>query len=103
MLQEFYFYPTWKYSTHRFGPLICHWTMRFEAKNKYLKGLAVRIGNFINIPFTLAKRHQQFQCYYNLNKEVIEKELEVSVGDLVATDVLVQLGLNASVLDKPSW
>ena len=56
---------------YRFGPLICHWTMRFEAKNKYIKGLAVRMGNFINAPYTLAVRHQQLQCYYNLNQEII--------------------------------
>lgn len=77
--------------------------MRFEAKNKYFKGLAVRIGNFVNIPVTLAKRHQQLQCYYNLNKDVIEKELEAGAGDTVSTDILLELGLDVSILDKSCW
>lgn len=41
--------------------------MRFEAKHSYFKHLAQSIGNFINIPYTLAMRHQQFQCYLNVN------------------------------------
>lgn len=75
--------------------------MRFEAKNKYLKGLAVRIGNFINVPLTLASRHQQLQCYNNLNKDYLGKELEIGPGDAVSTEVLQKLGLEVSVVDKP--
>ena len=75
--------------------------MRFEAKNKYFKGLAVRIGNFINIPLTLAKRHQQLQCYYNLNTEIIEKEMEVGVCDTVSTDILAELNFDVSIANKP--
>lgn len=87
----------------RFGPLICHWTMRFEAKNKYIKGLAVRIGNFINVPYTLAMRHQQLQCYYNLKKDVIGSDLEVGCGDTVSTDILHELGLDVSLMESPYW
>ena len=47
----------------RYGPLVKHWTMRFEAKHNHLKKLAQNIGNFINIPLTLASRHQYWQCY----------------------------------------
>ena len=50
----------------RFGPLIHHWTMRFEAKHKYFKQLANTIGNFINLSYTLSMRHQLFQCYNRL-------------------------------------
>ena len=39
--------------------------MRYEAKHSYFKQLAHSIENFINLPFTLAMRHQQFQCYLN--------------------------------------
>ena len=85
----------------RFGPLIAHWTMRFEAKNKYIKGLAVRIGNFINVPYTLAMRHQQLQCFYNLNREEIGKEVEFGRGDTVSTHVLQHLGLNISINEQP--
>jgi len=37
--------------------------MRFEAKHKYFKKMAQTLGNFINIPKTLAHRHQRFMCY----------------------------------------
>ena len=86
---------------HRFGPLKCHWTMRFEAKNKYFKGLAVRLGNFINIPHTLSMRHQQLQCFYNLNMEVITNKWETGPCDTVSTDVLSEFGLTVSVASKP--
>jgi len=39
--------------------------MRYEAKHSYFKKLAQVMGNFINIPYTLAKRHQLHQCYQN--------------------------------------
>ena len=72
-----------------------------EAKNKYIKGLAVRLSNFINCLYTLAMRHQQLQCYYNLNNEVISKELEVGPSDGISTDVLQNLGVEVSVADIP--
>lgn len=75
--------------------------MRFEAKNKYIKGLAVRMGNFINAPYTLAVRHQQLQCYYNLNQEIIGKECECGPSDTVSTDVLSGLGLETSLASEP--
>ena len=40
--------------------------MRYEAKHKYFKQLANTIGNFINLPYTLAMRHQFLQCYLKL-------------------------------------
>ena len=58
-------------------------------------------GNFINCPYTLAMRHQQLQCYYNLNNEVISKELEVGPSDSISTDVLQNLGVEVSVADMP--
>lgn len=48
-------------------------------------------------------RHQQLQCYYNLNSEVISKELEYGFLDTVSTEVLYQLGLNVTVADNPCW
>jgi hypothetical protein len=37
--------------------------MRYEAKHSYFKQLAHSMGNFINLPYSLAMRHQQHQCY----------------------------------------
>ena len=45
--------------------MVRHWTMRFQAKHSYFKQLAHSLGNFINLPFSLASRHQQYQCYLN--------------------------------------
>lgn len=44
------------------GPLTAYWCMRYEAKHKYFKQLQQNIGNFINVPFTLAIRHQEWHC-----------------------------------------
>lgn len=38
--------------SHRFGPLVCHWMMRFEAKHSYFKQLAHSMGNFVNITYS---------------------------------------------------
>ena len=53
-------------SFNRFGPLVRHWTMRFEAKHSYFKQLAQSMGNFVNIVYSLAMRHQLYQSYLNM-------------------------------------
>ena len=45
------------------GPLGTFWCMRYEAKHSYFKQLSRSIGNYINLPWTLSCRHQQWQCY----------------------------------------
>lgn len=39
--------------------------MQFESKHLYFKRIAQSIKNSINLPFSLAKRHQQLQCFRN--------------------------------------
>ena len=46
--------------------------MCFEAKHHEFKRLAVYLGNFTNLPYSLAKRHQEGLCY----------RLQTSEGDL---------------------
>lgn len=53
----------------QYGPLVRHWTIRFEAKHSYFKQLSQSMGNFINLPYSLAMRHQQYQCYLNMNTQ----------------------------------
>lgn len=48
-----------------FGPLVACWCMRYESKHLYFKNVAHSIKNFINLPSSFAKKHQQLQCYYN--------------------------------------
>ena len=66
------------YSVHltpfRYGPLVKQWTMRFEAKHNHLKKLAQNSGNFINIPLTLASRHQYWQCYRWLDGDALMED-----------------------------
>lgn len=47
--------------------------MRFEAKNHVFKAAAGVIKNFINLPKSLAERHQLQMCYYHLNETSIFK------------------------------
>ena len=61
-------------SCFRFGPLINHWTTRFEAKHKYFKHLAAIMGNFTNITYSLALRHQLQHCYLSLDKDELPGE-----------------------------
>ena len=66
-------------SVLRYGPLISHWVMRFEAKHHYFKKLAVVLGNFKNICYSLAVRHQLQQCYLQLNAACLPGE-EIEIG-----------------------
>jgi len=68
-------------SSCRYGPLIRHWTMRFEAKHAYFKALAQSLDNFINLPHSLAMRHQHLLCYLSTNHhELPGMGLEVGPG-----------------------
>ena len=74
--------------TCRFGPLVRAWTMRFEARHKYFKRLAVQLGNFINIVFSLAMRHQRLQCYHQLSNTLEGEELEIGPGTMIAAQAV---------------
>ena len=37
------------------------WCMRMEAKHSYFKRIA-QVGNFINLPYSVAVRHQRLLC-----------------------------------------
>ena len=55
------------------------------------KRLAVQLGNFINIGFSLAMRHQQIQCYHHqLSNESRreEEELEIGPGTIIAANAV---------------
>ena len=46
--------------TYRFGPLRFTWCTRFEGKNSQTKSYLH--GNFKNVPFSVATRHQEWLC-----------------------------------------
>jgi hypothetical protein len=58
--------------TLKFGPLRSCWCMRFEAKHKYFKQLAIRLSNFKSLSSLLSSRHQTFQAY------IAESEMEMT-------------------------
>ena len=60
----------------RFGPLIHHWTARYESKHRYLKQLATGLGNFKNLPLSLATRHQSYQCYLMKENALVSEPVE---------------------------
>ncbi|XP_028413349.1 uncharacterized protein LOC114536220 [Dendronephthya gigantea] len=75
------------YPSHmmRFGPMKRTWCMRFEAKHRYFKRLASFIGNYKNVAYTMATRHQGQQCYYsNVNKEGSSSFLQRPTSIVVA-------------------
>ena len=53
--------------------------MRYEAKHNFFKKLASNLGNFVDIAWTLASRHQQWKCYHWMNTSTIECD-EPSIG-----------------------
>ena len=81
---------------YRYGPLIRHWTMQFEARHKYFKclALATSLGNFINIAHTLAVRHQQMHCYLALERSTLSGEdLEVGPSEIIGCKVINSLSV----------
>ena len=71
--------------------------MRFEAKHSYFKQLSHSMGNFINITFSLAMRHQQYQCYLNMNTSDLFQWsdcIEVGKGNIKNWKILKALIFN---------
>ena len=59
--------------------------MRYEAKHHYFKRLSVTLGNYINLPYSLSKRHQEGLCYKlkepcNSSSSFMEKGIEIGPG-----------------------
>lgn len=65
------------------GPMIRSWTMRHEAKLLFFKRMA-RIGNFKNIAFTLANRHQRLLCWKLSTGNLLNNPIECSPGQAVS-------------------
>jgi hypothetical protein len=54
----------------KLGPLVSFWCMRYEAKHSYFKQMSRAIGNFINLPLTLASRHQISQAQHFMKNPI---------------------------------
>jgi hypothetical protein len=65
-----------------FGPLVRLWTMRYEAMHKYFKSLVSSVKNFVNLPYTLACRHQQLKATHT---GWIDDNIEIGPGKYYAS------------------
>jgi hypothetical protein len=45
-----------------YGPLTQFSCMRYESKHRYFKQVQRNLNNFINMPYSLSVRHQEWQC-----------------------------------------
>ena len=43
--------------------------MRYEAKHSYFKSLSHTLGNYTNLPYSVAMRYQQYVCCTHSGKE----------------------------------
>ena len=67
-----------------FIPDVVHLCMRYEAKHGYFKQLARVIGNFKNMPKTLAGRHQHYMCYQMIDPtKYMKPQVSYTRGNLV--------------------
>lgn len=66
----------------RTGPLINTWCMRMEAKNSELKQSALK-GNYKNVPFTVAKRHQHLLCANLQSSVYFDTQPEFGPGEYI--------------------
>ena len=55
--------------------------MRYEAKHSYFKKMAQAMGSFINLLYSLAIRHQQLECFNNVNvTDIPGDNMEIGPG-----------------------
>ncbi|KAJ8257540.1 hypothetical protein GJAV_G00186690 [Gymnothorax javanicus] len=71
-----------------FGPLVAHWTMRFEAKHGFFKKIVKHTSSFKNIPLTLASKHQLMISFHLNSPSHGNSDLHVSHVSAVPVDVL---------------
>ncbi|XP_047233654.1 uncharacterized protein LOC124875491 [Girardinichthys multiradiatus] len=71
-----------------FGPLVEHWTMRFEAKHSFFKQVIRHTSCFKNVPLSLALKHQMMIAYHLSSPSLGKSELEVSTVTTFPVDLL---------------
>ena len=56
--------------------------MRMEAKNSYFKRIA-QLGNFRNIPLSVARRHQKLMCAFINSSDFVERSISSACSEFV--------------------
>jgi hypothetical protein len=72
-----------------FGPLRCTNTFRYEAKHGWFK--ALKVHNFINLPYSLAEKHQLYVANRMSAVDGSYSRKYVYNGDTVADGVLIEM------------
>ena len=75
VIPKFHFLLHYPEQVQRIGPMIRSWNMRNEAKLNIFKR-ASRLGNFKNIAFSLAQRHQRLQCWELASDSLLKSPIE---------------------------
>ena len=98
----------------RFGPLIHSWTLCHEAKLKLHKQVA-KFGNFKNVCFSVALKHERWLCYqlqsslYLTDDLVIGglcKSVSAAAEPVYISQNLTERGISLSsdaLMSHPSW
>ena len=71
----------------QFGPLVCLWTLRFEAKHSFFKRVVRHTRSYKNVLLSLAERHQ-FHMALQVSLYPQKPLLEVSNVSTISVDVL---------------
>ena len=111
---KFHFLHHYPEQISRIGPMMRSWTMRHEAKLLFFKRVA-RIGNFKNIAYSLANRHQRLLCWELSSGGLLNTPLECSsmqrISELANEPLPVQLNLKSLfpsldelvTISRPVW
>lgn len=88
LLPKHHFLEHYPYLIQCFGPLVCMWTMRFEAKHSFFKQLARHTNCFKNIALTLATKHQLMIAFHLHSSSLKRTSFEVKNVSLLPVEVL---------------
>ena len=76
--------------TYRHGTMTRSWSMRYEAKHHCFKRWTTIMGNYKNIPKTLAMHHQRYLCYQladTTNSSFLTKQTSIGPGKTLLTSI----------------
>lgn len=114
LIPKFHYMVHYPSQIEQFGPLIRSWMMRQESKLSFVKKVSKR-GNFKNIPLTVAKKHQLWQCYkFQIEKsfflntcehspKIIPCTLEAEEEHLITEITRLCPSISTSVIFHPNW
>ena len=62
--------------------------MRMEAKNSYIKKIA-QLGNFKNIPLSVARRHQKLMCAFINSSDFFERSISSACSEFCLVKLII--------------